>query len=327
MKKILLAAVAALAIVGCTQNEEIENVGNKAEINFGTIVKAGTRVAVTSNTNFKEFTVSGYKTVGDMSTTPQLAVGFMDNLLVKKSESGNTWGYTGTFYWPITGKVQFFATSPAQPLIIETPGYPSFPYQIKVAASQEDLVAANLINQTKIDNAIVLAFQHLLTQVNFSIKGDTPDFTYTVTALKLKGINDKATFKFDGTNTIGSWSELAASAADLAYTYSGSVVVAPTTGDAGKTTKFETDNNALFMLMPQTLSGATLEITYTAVLTADSSVKTFDGTKTVNLTGEWGMGKNIRYTLELTSDASPVKFGEPTVGGWTDEDGTTTPAK
>ena len=35
MKKILLAAVAALAIVGCSQNEEIEKAGEKAEINFG----------------------------------------------------------------------------------------------------------------------------------------------------------------------------------------------------------------------------------------------------------------------------------------------------
>ena len=38
MKKILLAAVAALAIVGCSQNEEIEKAGEKAEINFGTVV-------------------------------------------------------------------------------------------------------------------------------------------------------------------------------------------------------------------------------------------------------------------------------------------------
>ena len=47
MKKILLTAVAALAIVGCSQNEEIEKAGEKAEINFGTVVKAGTKAAIT----------------------------------------------------------------------------------------------------------------------------------------------------------------------------------------------------------------------------------------------------------------------------------------
>ena len=44
MKKILLAAVAALAIVGCSQNEEIEKAVEKAEINVGTVVKTGKRL-------------------------------------------------------------------------------------------------------------------------------------------------------------------------------------------------------------------------------------------------------------------------------------------
>lgn len=44
MKKILLAAVAALAIVGCSQNEEIEKAGEKAEINVGTVVKQEQRL-------------------------------------------------------------------------------------------------------------------------------------------------------------------------------------------------------------------------------------------------------------------------------------------
>lgn len=59
MKKILLAAVAALAIVGCTQNEEIEKAGEKAEINFGTVVKNSTRAAITDDAVLKKsgFTV------------------------------------------------------------------------------------------------------------------------------------------------------------------------------------------------------------------------------------------------------------------------------
>lgn len=64
MKKILLTAVAALAIVGCTQNEEIENVGQKAEVNFGTIVSKTTRAAITDNTVLQGmgFTVYAYNT-------------------------------------------------------------------------------------------------------------------------------------------------------------------------------------------------------------------------------------------------------------------------
>ena len=46
MKKILLAAVAALAIVGCSQNEEIEKAGEKAKINFGAVVSNATRANI-----------------------------------------------------------------------------------------------------------------------------------------------------------------------------------------------------------------------------------------------------------------------------------------
>lgn len=46
-------------------------------------------------------------------------------------------------------------------------------------------------------------------------------------------------------------------------------------------------------------------------------------TKVVTLTGSWGMGKNIRYTLTLTNNATPIKF-TPKVDTWTDATGTFT---
>lgn len=325
MKKILFVALAAATMMSCTENEVIENAGNKAAIDFGTVVKNGTRAAVTTNDNFKEFTVNGYKTEGTMGDAVALVSGFIDNLKLTKDDG---WKYTNTYYWPLTGNVQFFATSPAQTLNIASAGYPTFDYTIKAEASQEDLVAANVIDKAKGAGPVVLPFQHLLTQVNFSIKGETPDFTYTVTKLVIKGAKDKGTFKFNGKDAVGAWSGQTASAADLAYTFSDEKVVAPTTADATVETKFEDAGNALFMLMPQTLSGVTLEITYKAAPSDKLDQLTFNDTKTLNLSGEWGMGKNIRYTLELSNDASPIDFGTPTVGEWTDEAGTNpTPAK
>lgn len=328
MKKILFVALAAATMMSCTENEVIENAGNKAKIDFGTVVKNGTRAVVTTNDNFDKFTVNGYKTADVMGSTVQLATGFINNLELTKADG---WKYTDTYYWPLTGYVQFFATSPAQALNITAAGYPTFDYTIKAEASQEDLVAANVIDRTKDGGAVILPFQHLLTQVNFSIKGKTPDFTYTVSKLVIKGVKDKGTFKFTGANTVGTWNSLTASTADLAYTFTGTKSVAPTTADAAVETKFEDAGKALFMLMPQDdLTGATLEITYTAAPTAKPTEFTFSDTKVLNLTGAWGMGKNIRYTLELSNDASPVEFGTPSVGGWTDETGTVeeqTPSK
>mgnify|MGYP000802229564 CR=1 FL=1 len=52
MKKILLAVTAALAITGCSQNEEIEKAGEKAEINFGAVVRNATRATIVNNADF-----------------------------------------------------------------------------------------------------------------------------------------------------------------------------------------------------------------------------------------------------------------------------------
>ena len=294
MKKILLAAVAALAIVGCSQNEEIEKAGEKAEINFGTVVKAGTKAAITETDNFATFTVRAYKTEDKMVAAPALSSVFMNDLLVERTLPNTEWTHTGTFYWPLSGYVQFFATSPKQALKVTT-GYPTFDYTIATADKQVDLVAANVI------------------------EGETNDFTYTVTKLELKGAKDKSTFTFNGSEIIGSWGTPEISAADVSYVYDkASVSVTPVTADPDKETAFEATGNALFMLMPQTLEGVTLEITHSAAPMSDLTAKTFDGVKTVNLTGTWGMGKSIRYTLKLTSDAADITFN-PSVSGWGDE--------
>ena len=324
MRKILLVALTAAAMVSCSENEGFENESTMNRIKFGTVVKTGTKTLVATTENFSKFTVSAYKTTDDMGGTVQLNTGFMDDIEVDKS-SGE-WKYKGDYYWPASGKLQFFATSPAQTLDITTAaGYPKFEYAVKAVDSQEDLVAANVINQVKSESAISLPFQHLLTQVHFTIKGDVADFIYTVSKLVIKGAKDKATFTFDGSSTVGAWSNLAESASGVTYEYTGTPVsVTPTAAEPDAFTAFETSGNALFMLMPQDdLTGVTLEITYTAAPKDKSSEYTWNDTKVVNLTGSWGMGKNIRYTLTLTNNATPIKF-TPNVGIWTNEDGTFT---
>lgn len=317
MKKILLAAVAALAIVGCTQNEEIENVGNKAEINFGTMVKTGTRAAIITQSNFETFTVNAYKTSGTLNASSALTE-FMKDLKVNKNKTTNAWEYTGTYYWPTTDLVHFFATSPAQS-IEGTTGYPTFKYTVKDVAAQEDLLAASLLGQTKNANKVVLTFQHLLTQVNFSIKGDTKGCAYSVSKLELKEVKDQATFTFAESET-GAWSNLVSSAAptNISYAYTPASPITVTPGEKlEEVTKCETDG-ALFMLMPQDASTIKLEITYTATLDGDTQ-PSFDGVKVVTLTGTWTKSQNIRYTLQLTSDATAVTFGAPEVDNWNEE--------
>lgn len=325
MKKILLAVAAVATFASCSQNEEFENVGQKAEIGFNSVISKSTRAAIVENDDFKSFTVNGYRTAAEITTSTQLEGGFMDDVPVAKDAQDNSWKQTDTFYWPANGYVSFFATSPAQSLDIKTVGYPKFEYTVGAIDTQKDLLAANLKNQQKTDSKVALAFRHLLTQVNFAVKGDTKGFNYVISKLEITGVNTTATFTFDGVaGTVGGWS-----AASTVGSYTYDLTKSPqtiTVTDPAKdpVTNLESANNSLFMLMPQTLTDAAkVSVTYYAIptdkVTANNDLdKTFSGTKTVALgtTTKWEANKKVRYTLVLSSDAKPIEMGEPTVTGW-----------
>lgn len=319
MKKILFAAVAALAFVGCTQNEEIDNLGSKAEVNFKTIVSKTTRVAPMVTDNFATFKVNAYNTEAvDMATTTSLAKSFMSD--VTATNNTGTWGIDkGPFYWPMSDKIQFFAYSPATNVTgyAAATGYPSFNYKIQTVDKQEDLLVAKLENATKTSNGttgVNLAFAHVLTQVNFSAELEA-GATYKVTKIDILGVNDEGTFTYGAANATGAWS---ATTGNASYQYAGNYNATAT----DNVVNFSTVDNAL-MVLPQTLSAdAKIAITYSVVKGGST---TFAGTKEVSLSGQkWEMGKNLRYTLKLASNAAEVTF-KPTVNEWGKEEaGTTT---
>ena len=321
MKKILLAAVAALAIVGCSQNEEIEKAGEKAEINFGAVVRNATRATIVNNADFKSFKVYGYKTTDKIGEGVQLGA-FIPGLTVSKEGDTDNWGYTdGPYYWPLSGYVQFFSTVPEQTLTVVS-GYPSFSYNVGAIGDQKDLLAANLIDKQKDAGDLQLPFCHLLTQVNFSIKGDV-GFTYTLTGLELIGVKDEGTFTFDGSAGAGTWTEVKASAVPAKYAFTGSVeLVSKKAEDSANLDQDQA--NALFMLLPQNIDNNTLKVkvTYSAkVTTAEGNCQLTleNGVKEVSIpTVNWEKGKRVRYTLNLTSDATEVTFGKPTWEDWSD---------
>lgn len=317
MKKILLVALAAAAMVGCSQNEEIENAGQKAEIKIGAVVGVNTKAVIVENDKFTAFKVFAYKTTDKMASAGALTT-FMDGVNVTKNPE---WSYTGgPYYWPATGYVQFFSVVPETTLTVGS-GYPKFDYTVGKIDDQKDLIAANLIDKDKSTGAIQLPFNHLLTQVNFSIAGDK-DFTYTLTSLELVGVKDKGTFTFNGSATAGSWSaQVASSPTPTEYKYVGSVELVST---GNNSVKLDTDANALFMLLPQTIAAdaVVVKVTYSAKATADPNQITVDNaTKEVAIpAGAWAQGKRARYTLQLTSDASQVTFGDPVWSEWDSEE-------
>ena len=258
MKKILLAVTAALAITSCSQNEEFENEGQKTEINFTTIVSKATRASELKTEGLKTnggFKVFAYNTKdNDMSAETILGeTPFMDGVVVSWNSSAWTMNPVGPYYWPLKDKIQFFSYSPVAHVSYVKPtsskaGYPSFSYTI--VDSQEDLVVAYAKNETKpgvSGTPVKLDFKHVLTQINFKLKGKDDGFTYKVTKITLSGINNTGNFTYvDPTESVvGTWSNPSTS---TSYQYNATYT--DFTGTSELT--LATGDNAL-MLMPQTL--------------------------------------------------------------------------
>ncbi|WP_294586616.1 fimbrillin family protein [uncultured Bacteroides sp.] len=314
MKKILLVALAAAAMVGCSQNEEIDNAAQKAKIKLGAIVSTTTKAVVTDNSNFETFTVTGYVTDAKIDASSVLGEAFIPATKIDKS--GSAWTTTElNYYWPYEKQVQFFATSPALDLVTPAAGYPTFDYTIKATSSeQEDLVVAAKTDQTKViagENGVLLPFVHALTQVNFSIKG-ADAYTYKVSSITIAGVKNKGTYSFEN----GKWSALTVDGEAPIYSYpliENASVTGVTAIPVGAT-------NGELMLMPQEMPATGGVVTVKYQVFDDSLPISEEFTATADLAGtkDWVPATKVRYTIALDNKGSKIVLGIPTVDGWTD---------
>ena len=295
MKKVLLAIAAVATITSCSQNEEFENPSQQAEIKIGTT--AVTRATVMETNDFRTFRAFGY--AFDSSSEYGITTAgtkILDGTF--NSTDGKSWSVDGNhkFYWPASDKVIFFGYSPEVSnegdTYTYTAGYPTIKYTINsTIATQTDFLVAKTVGMTKTpEGKVSLGFNHALTQIEFKLKGDDNDIIYTVTGLTLKGIAKSGSYSYE----TGKW--LADSATD---DYTMGVLSTPVNG----TSPVElTANTQLMILMPQTLSGASVEVTYSAKKVVDGKevILVHEGTtKTAELTGTWNVGEKNVYTLVL----------------------------
>ncbi|MCS2523445.1 fimbrillin family protein [Bacteroides ovatus] len=96
MKKILLAVTAALAITGCSQNEEFDSPSQKAEINFSTA--AVTRATAMITDNFKQFKVYGYAHTGEFTTETESKT-LVEGIFNKSEDKKWSEKDSNKFYW------------------------------------------------------------------------------------------------------------------------------------------------------------------------------------------------------------------------------------
>lgn len=326
MKKILFAAVAAMAITGCSQNEEIEKAAQPVEIGFNSVVSKTTRAVSADLDVLKKngFTVYAYNTGDAAMGTGTLAKNIIEKESITWSTNGLNWNGTKTYYWPNEGKIQFFAYSSTKVAGLAAESTDTYPaitdYEVSSdVKSQEDLLVSKVNDLTKTDATVNFTFSHALTQVNFSIKSKVNDkLTYEVTEISISGVGNKATYDY-GTG----WAEPTATAS---YTYPLSTTATDNQVTGDGTTVKALDTTDLMMLLPQTLSNtAKILVKYKvmdkngdavyedALTTAKEIVISSDGNS------KWGMGKKVRYTLALTNDATSIAWAVTAVDDWTKE--------
>lgn len=321
MKKILLAVTAALAITGCSQNEEFENSAQKAEINIGTVVKGTSRAAATTNTNFTSFKVSSFIVANDFNfaTTP-LGSPYMDGVEYTGIQGSWTTSGDNKYYWPVDKNVQFFGYPSTSTLVNPTDaakGYPTLAFAIgATSAAQTDLVVAAKNTAKSAGNTVTLDFKHILAKINFSYKPEDASLTYAISEIKITGVKGgNATYTYAADVADGTWST-GETVAD-GYTYP--ITVAGAADASGYLGLDSTDGS--LMLLPQDVEGAKIVITYKTTKTVNSAEETFfNGSKTVTLPkdSKWGVGNSIRYKLTLPAGADKIDIATD-VKNWEDD--------
>lgn len=313
MKKVLLAIAAVATITSCSQNEEFENLGQKAEIGFNTA--AVTRATAMVTANFNEFKVYGYAHAGEFDKAIT-ATSIVDGTFKKESNWGEVEGQK--FYWPLEGNVTFFAYSPIgddgikYTAPVNYPDFPTVEYKVNnTIANQSDFVVAQKTGDGETDkNGVSLGFKHALTQIVFKLKGSDKDVNYSVTELAVKGIMNSGTYDWaDNTWTVGETADsyTIKMAGDAATEF---------VGDAADATELS-GNDKVLMLIPQAPTAATIDVTYTAV---KGGIDIYKGTKTVNVpTEQWGVGQKIIFTIALTPGNEITITGDLNDNNWTDK--------
>lgn len=226
-KSFLIAAMAGLAFVGCTESELDSSVKSQEAIRFNApVVKPNTKVATEIGSVYgtdQTFRVWGHYYTNDYTN---FGAGQLYINEAECTNSGNTWipnNATGTYYWPKNGTLTFIAYHPSTPELAEKTvvganGLTITDYTVKQPNSEmEDLMfserAYNMKKSSQGDSTGVyspydgvdLQFRHALASIAFNAKlnKEYPGTIVRIKGISLSNVVSKATFKQNLTDANG----------------------------------------------------------------------------------------------------------------------------
>lgn len=174
--------------------------------------------------------------------------------------------------------ITYYAYQPYANSSVVYDGYKTIKYTVPNAGGtantdQPDILYASNTGSAK-DKTIKLAFNHALTAVRFIIGNDL--LSGTIKRITLKNIYGYGELDL----ATGAWSKLGT---QTSFSVTGSKKV--TTANA-----VLTDNGEYFMMIPQTLTNATVEIEYSDSYTPNKVL-------TQSITGTWAAGTTVTYAI------------------------------
>lgn len=317
-KNLLFAAIAVVALTGCSKNESVDQTGKA--IGFDTYVGKVQKGVPVSGTTFADgATMAVYSTKGDVAD--------MANVTVTKT--GGAWTYSPVMFYVKELKYKFAALAPATA---------STGFDMVAGTVTDYTVDADITKQVDFMYApttaeitwdgqqatpmapVQFAFKHALSQVKFSAKskGDfSKMYTVKITGVTVKQVNSIGTLTI-GTDT---WSA-PTTAVDYVQPVDDFTLTATMATLANS--KTATTNNVL-MFIPQTWA-AELDVEVALTVTAipvGGGDATLDGAKTLTAkipAGTWARNKIYNYQMELDLSTilnlKEITFDDPTVEVW-----------
>ncbi|MDH6357862.1 fimbrillin family protein [Parabacteroides sp. PF5-9] len=279
MKKMFLMVVTAtLALVSCSEDQEINKLETPAtnnEINFRSFIDKGsnTRATITTESNILGFTVTGWwdkTTNGTGNIANSADGGYLFNafdITRREAVAMGEWDYDPKLYWPSKGSgVHFFAYSPASSKnVANNKGLYNYigdaiEYTVPDPSnneSQEDFLLARTGVLTK--SPVTFNFAHVLSRATFSARKEPSGLTYLIDSVRLVNINKSGTIDLIEIPTTGSFTYTDTSDPVVGWTPVGAVdSIALDLGNSSVYVKEDASNfhsilgptNAL-MVMPQ----------------------------------------------------------------------------
>ncbi len=316
MKKILMGFAALSLLFGavsCEKETRETAPDGKKELSFRAALgkQALSRAAeFTAWTAGDDLTVYAYKTG---STAPAYA-----NPTFNLEYDGSVWSY-GTPITSTGGNVWYYSWYPTASSGVSNNSVAVNSYSFDYSATHdEDLVAAGIPTS---DYNVNLAFQHVLSQVNFALY-TTEHLKITINSIALNGI------KYTGTYTMGTgqgWSDVDG-ATNYSYELDGASNITDGTATSGTLVDLNDGSNAL-MLIPQTFADAAnmvinFDLSRAGVSGDDVIVDGAEATVPLNNFEilEWLPGKRYVYQLDFSSyiQTGEIKFNV-SVGPWVDD--------